>query len=145
MIAIDTNLLVYAHRRDSTFHARAREVLGELAGGKAEWSIPWPCVHEFLAVVTHPRIYAPPSTMRAALAQVDAWLESPNLVLLGEADEHWSILRHQLETGAVAGPKVHDGRVAAICLAHGVRSLLSCDRDFSRFPDLRVVNPLVAS
>ena len=63
MIAIDTNLLVYAHRRDSGWHERAAAAVQELAEGRASWAVPWPCVHEFLAIVTHPRIYAPPSTI----------------------------------------------------------------------------------
>lgn len=145
MIAVDTNLLVYAHRRDSSFHARSSEVIRQLAEGKAAWAIPWPCVHEFLAVVTHPRIYTPPSAMESAVDQVEAWLESPTVVLLGESTDHWPVLRRQLLAGAISGPRVHDGRVAAICVANGVSELLSCDRDFSRFPELTVVNPLVDS
>lgn len=144
MIAVDTNVLVYAHRRDSPFHARAGETLRSLATGRAAWAIPWPCVHEFLAVVTHPRIFSPPSTMVEAIDQVDSWLESPTLILLGEAADHWATLRRLIQAGAITGPKIHDGRIAAICVSHGVRELLSSDRDFSRFPDVRVVNPLVA-
>ena len=56
MIALDTNLLVYAHRRDSEWHAEATAAVRELAEGPAPWAIPWPCLHEFLAIVTHPRI-----------------------------------------------------------------------------------------
>ena len=82
MIALDTNLLVYAHRRDSPFHAAAHQVLTTLAEGRASWAIPWPCLHEFFAVATHPRVYSPPSTHAQAEAQIDAWLESPSLVLL---------------------------------------------------------------
>ncbi|MEN8151555.1 MAG: TA system VapC family ribonuclease toxin [Planctomycetota bacterium] len=145
MIAVDTNILVYAHRRDSACHAASRDAIRKLAEGKAAWAIPWPCVHEFLAVVTHPRIFSPPSTMDQAAEQVDAWLESPASVLLAEAPDHWAVLRRQLLAGAITGPRVHDGRIAAICVAHGVRELLSADRDFSRFPDLEVVNPIVAS
>ena len=68
MIAIDTNILVYAHREDSPFNAAASEALTELAGGLANWAIPWACLHEFLGIVTHPRLYAPPSTLEQALA-----------------------------------------------------------------------------
>src|SRR5436190_2106243 len=79
---IDTNLLVYAHRQDSAWHPRAAHLLRELAEGQAPWAIPWPCVHEFLAIATHPRIFDPPTPLELALDQVDAWLESPFLVLL---------------------------------------------------------------
>lgn len=143
MIAVDTNLLVYAHRRDSEWHAAAARVLKELAEGRGAWAIPWPCVHEFLAVVTHPRIYAPPSTMRAALDQARAWLLSPALVMLGEARDHLSHLEAILLSGKVVGPRVHDGRIAALCQEHGVDEIWTADRDFGRFGALRARNPLV--
>jgi toxin-antitoxin system PIN domain toxin len=143
VIAVDSNLLVYAHREDSPWHDKAAARLKILAEGKADWAIPWPCIHEFLAIVTHPRIYKPPTPLAAALRQVDAWLESPSLALLAEDDGYWPELRRLLEAGRVSGPRVHDARVAAICRFHGVRELWSADRDFSRFPGVTVRNPMV--
>jgi predicted nucleic acid-binding protein len=99
-------------------------------------------VHEFLAIVTHPRVYSPPTSLARALDQVDAWMESPSLVLLAEPDAHWSELRDLLAAGRIAGPKVHDARIAALCLGHGVRELWTVDRDFGRFPALVTRNPL---
>jgi toxin-antitoxin system PIN domain toxin len=143
VIAVDTNILVYAHREDSPFHPSAVRRIVELAEGPASWAIPWPCLHEFLAIVTHRRIYAPPTPLARALDQVDAWLQSPTLVLLAESTAHWPALRALLAGGRVAGGQVHDARVAALCQQHGVRELWSADRDFSRFTGLTVVNPLV--
>lgn len=143
MIAVDTNVLVYAHREDSPFHAAAAARVAALAEGRAPWAIPWPCLHEFLAIVTHPRIYAPPTPLARALDQAEAWLESPSLALLAEPAAHWSTLRPLLEGGRIAGPQVHDARIVALCQQHGVRELWSADRDFSRFAGLTVVNPLV--
>jgi len=143
VIALDTNLLVYAHRRDSPWHAKARRHIATLAEGQAVWAIPWPCIHEFLAIVTHPRIFIPPSTLGEAIGQVEVWLESPTLVLLAEGSTHWSALRTALETARAVGPLVHDARIAALCRQHGVRELWTADRDFGRFPDLPVRNPLV--
>jgi hypothetical protein len=143
LIAVDTNILVYAHREESPFHEAAFRRVAELADGSASWSIPWPCVHEFLAIITHPRIYAPPTPLPRALDQVDAWLESPTLVLLAESPAHWPELRELLATGRIAGPRVHDARIAALCRQHGVRELWSADRDFSRFGSITVVNPLI--
>jgi toxin-antitoxin system PIN domain toxin len=142
VIAIDSNLLVYAHREDSPWHEAAYARLAGLAEGRQTWAIPWPCLHEFLAIVTHPRIYDPPTPLERAVDQVDAWMESPSLVLLAESEEHWAELRSLLRAGRIAGPKVHDARVAAICLQHGATELWSIDRDFSRFPGLKVRNPL---
>ena len=143
MIAVDTNILVYAHREDTPFHDAASKRIADLAEGSATWSIPWPCVHEFLAIVTHPRIYAPPTPLPRALDQVDAWLESPTLVLLAESNDHWPALRALLVGGRIAGAQVHDARIVALCRQHGVRELWSADRDFNRFAGLTVVNPLV--
>jgi len=127
VIAVDTNILVYAHRADSEWHDRAAIRLRELAEGRAPWAIPWPCIHEFLAIVTHPRIYNPPTPVAVALDQVDAWLESPSLVLLMEAGGYWGVLREILETGRVVGPRIHDARIAALCRVHGVRELWTAD------------------
>lgn len=143
MIAVDTNLLVYAHRRDSSFHEPAAAAIRDLAESRAPWAIPWPCIHEFLAIVTHPRIYRPPTKLPAALNQVHAWMESPSLVLLAEAPGYAQRLSETLAQAKATGAKVHDGRIAALCLHHGVSSLWSADRDFSRFPSLRVENPMM--
>lgn len=145
MIAVDTNILVYAHRSDSPWHTRAADLVRGLAEGSDAWAIPWPCIHEFLSIVTHPRIYKPPSPLEAATEQVTAWLESPRLTLLGESSEHWRALREIIEAGRVVGPKVHDARVAALCTQHGVRELWSADRDFSGMSGLRTRNPLLPS
>lgn len=143
MIAVDTNLLVYAHRRDSDWHDQAAEVLRSLAEGRDAWAIPWPCIHEFLAVVTHPRIYDPPSGLPAALDQVAAWLESPSLTLLSEGAGYARHLSDTLSVSRVVGARIHDARVASLCAFHGVRELWSADRDFSRFAALTVRNPMV--
>jgi toxin-antitoxin system PIN domain toxin len=143
LIAVDTNILVYAHREDTTFHKAAFARIAELAEAAATWAIPWPCLHEFIAVVTHPRIYRPPSPLARALDQVDAWLGSPTLALLSERAAYWPTLRAMLIDGRVRGAMVHDARIAALCRQHGVRELWSADRDFGRFGGIVVVNPLV--
>jgi hypothetical protein len=142
VIAVDTNLLVYAHRGDSEWHAAAAEVVRGLAEN-TRWAIPWPCIYELYAVVTHPRIYRPPSTAEQVLRQIDTWRASPGLSLIGETDAGWPTIATLARTAKVTGPAIHDARIAAICIQHGVSELWSCDRDFSRFRELRVVNPLV--
>jgi toxin-antitoxin system PIN domain toxin len=144
VIAVDTNVLVYAHREDSPWHHAARKALTEVAESPAAWAIPWPCVHEFLAVVTHPRIFKTPTPPPTAAAAVAALLDAPRVVMLAETDAYWSVLRRLVEEGRLAGPIVHDARIAALCEVHGVDTLWTADRDFSRFPALRVRNPLIA-
>ncbi|HSR68958.1 MAG TPA: TA system VapC family ribonuclease toxin [Acidobacteriota bacterium] len=143
MIAVDTNILVYAHRQDSPWHKQAAEVVRRLAQSPDAWAIPWSVLHEFLAIVTHPRIYRPPTPLPAAVDQVSAWLESPSLVLLTESPAYWRHLQHTLEQGQVSGPRVHDARIAALCADHQVDQLWTFDRDFSRFPTLTPHNPLI--
>ena len=144
MIAVDTNILVYAHREESAFHLSALRRITELGEAPAGWAIPWPCLHEFIGVVTHPRVYVPPTPLSTAVATVDRWLKSPTLVLLTETQTHWETLREIVEAARISGPLIHDAKIVALCLQHGVSELWSADRDFSRFPSLRVVNPLLA-
>jgi uncharacterized protein len=143
VIAIDTNILVYCHRIDSPWHERALALITELAEGGADWAIPWPCLWEFLAITTHPRIYRPPTPVPDAVIEVERWAASPVVHLLTETDSTVQMLRTHLQKAKVRGPAVHDARIAAICLGHGVTKLLTADRDFGRFPDLRTENPLV--
>ncbi len=143
MIAVETNILVYAHRAEMPGHALAREAIARLAEGSSPWAIPWPCLHEFLAIVTNPRVFVPPTPVADAMIQVYRWLESPTLLLLSEAVTHWPTLGRLVRAGDVRGATIHDARIASICCDHGVYELLTADRDFSRFPSLRTRNPLV--
>jgi uncharacterized protein len=86
---------------------------------------------------------SPPSTVLEAMAQMDIWMSAPNMRLLGETTTHWDYLKEAAITGQITGPRIHDTRIAAICLQHGVTELWTADRDFSRFPKLKTRNPLV--
>lgn len=143
MIAVDSNILVYSVREDSPWHRAALACVRELAEGQRPWAIPWPCIHEFIAVVTHPRIYKPPTPLADAILQVDYWLESPTVKLLGEAPGYWDHLKDLLIVGKSAGSLVNDARVAAMCRSHAVRELWTADRDYNRFEGLRARNPLL--
>lgn len=143
MQAIDTNILVYAHRREAAEHAAAIEVVRSLAEGAEPWAVPWPCLYEFFSMVTNPKIWREAaSTPSQAWAQVEAWLGSPSLRLLGETPEFGRLLARFLDRPRVRGGVVHDARVAALCVAHGIEELLTRDRDFSLFEELRTRNPL---
>ncbi len=145
MIAVDTNLLVYAHREDADFHHEAYRRLKELAESELTWAIPWPCLHEFLAITTHPRIFDPPSPLPIALKAMEVWLALPNCNTLGEGPGYFEALKQLVMKGMTSGGMVHDARIAALCLYHGVQELWTADRDFSRFPGLRTTNPLGAA
>jgi toxin-antitoxin system PIN domain toxin len=144
VIAVDTNVLVYAHRPEMPKHAAAAAAVRALGESGNPWAIPWPCAHEFLATVTNRRLFSPPTPAGDALAQLGIWAESPWFVFLPEAGDHLIHLADLLRASGVVGGAVHDARIAAICLGHDVTELWSADRDFRKFPGLRVVNPLVA-
>ena len=141
MRAVDTNVLIYAEVITSAHHSEARELLRDLSEDARPWAIPWPCVYEYLRVVTHPRVYHPPVPLRVALADLRAVLASPSLVLLAETARHADIMGRVLEASNVAGNLVHDAHIAALCIEHGVSELLTGDRDFARFRGLRVTHP----
>jgi uncharacterized protein len=143
MIAVDTNILVYAHRRDSEWFEAASAAIKRVAEAPDPWAIPWPCLHEFLAIVTHPRIYQPPTPLAKAIEQIEIWLEAPSLRLIAELREHWKELCAIASAGKVRGGAIHDARIVAICREHGVRELWSADRDFARLGGLAVKNPLI--
>jgi toxin-antitoxin system PIN domain toxin len=139
MIAVDTNVLVYAHRSDSSRHDRARLWLRYLAEGAAPWGIPLFCLGEFVRIATHRRVFDPPSTISQAIEAIDYILESPSVRLLVPSPAHWSLLRAAIAAGATAGNLVFDAQIAAVCREHGVERLLTEDHDFGRFAFLRVV------
>ena len=142
MIAVDTNILIYAHREDSAFHRPALKLLTELVASGRRWAIPWPCVHEFISITTHPRIYDPPTPLKIALATMEVWGTAPGCELLAEGPGYWETLKRNSLKAALQGPLIHDARVAALCQHHGIRELWSADRDFTRFPSLKTRNPL---
>ncbi|MEM9080494.1 MAG: TA system VapC family ribonuclease toxin [Verrucomicrobiota bacterium] len=142
MIALDTNILVYAHRQDSQFHPEARLCIQQLAETKSTWCI---CFHnfiEFYGIATHSKVWPTPSTPAQAMDQINAWRESPSLRILTETAEQLDQLSRLATSQKVTGPLIHDARIASCCLINGVTELWTIDRDFSRFPQLKTKNPL---
>ena len=145
MIAVDTNILVYAHRRESRSHREAAAVVRSLAEGESVWAIPWPCCYEFLSVVTNRRIWKDDATTpERGWSQLASWAASPSIRLIGETEHFLKILGRFARRPRVVGGVIHDARIAAICVAHGVDELLTRDRDFSLFPELRTRDPIKA-
>ena len=144
--AVDTNVLVYAHRRESAAHRVAFRVMRELAEGSGLWAIPWPCCFEFLSIVTNRRIWKDAATPpEHAWCQLRTWVDSPSNRLLGETDGFLEVFGTLCRRPKVRGPVVHDARVAALCLVHGAEALLTRDRDFRAFPELPTRDPFRGS
>ncbi len=142
MIALDTNLLVHAHRADASLHAKAKEAVRNLAESRVPWGICYHSLIEFYAVATQPRIWDTPSSTTEAFDQIEAWKESPSLRILCDSEASLEKLRLLATRGNVRGSIVHDARIAACCLSHGVKEIWTVDRDFSRFAELKTRNPL---
>jgi toxin-antitoxin system PIN domain toxin len=141
MIAIDTNILIYAARPESPYHRQAVKLLASLAEQNDTWAIPWPCAYEFMRVVTHPKVFSPPSTAEEALGSLEQLRESPSLSMLGDGPGHLRFMLRAMRESAATGNLVHDAHIAALCLQHGVSELYTMDRDFARFPGLKIRRP----
>lgn len=144
MQAIDTNVLIYAEITSNKRHDAAQKLLRSLAESPLPWAIPWPCIYEFLRVVTHPRVFHPPVPPEIALADVRNVLSSPSLVLLAETNRHLSVLDQVVRQSGAVGNLMHDAHIVALCLEHGVSELITGDRDFNRFKGLQIINPFAA-
>lgn len=139
MIAVDTNVLIHAHREELEHHAPALERLRRLAEGELPWGIPVFCLGEFLRVVTHPRVFAPPSPLERALEALASLLESPTVRLLCPGPRFPGLLARCTRQGDARGNLAFDAQIAAVCLENGASRLMTLDRDFARFPELEVV------
>jgi uncharacterized protein len=143
VIAVDTNVLIYAHRADNAWHAQALSALKKLAEGPLPWGIPSPCLAEFLAIVTGFRGAIQPTPLVDSLSQAAEWLRAPHASLLHSGTGHADVLFDLAKAANLKGGQFHDARIAAICIENGVTELWTADRDFSRFPQLKTRNPLV--
>lgn len=139
MKAVDTNILVYARREEMPQHVRALATLRSLAEGDAPWGLPLACVVEFVRVVTHPRLFAPPTRGEAAVRFVQTLLASPSARLLTPGPAFLSLFERLVASARATGNLVFDAQIAAQCLEHGATELVTEDRDFARFEDLRVL------
>ncbi len=143
MLAVDTNVLVYAANIDSQFHGPCLDWLNRQRRRADAWFITWPIVYEFLRVSTHPRIMRPPWTAPAAWEFVSALLASPGLGILIPTPRHAEVAADLIvEFPEIAGNIMHDAHTAILMREHGVKQICTRDTDFSRFPFLEVIDPL---
>jgi len=141
MILIDANLLLYAYDSSAPEHPKARVWLEDALAKSEPVLFPWQSIHAFLRIATNPRAWTSPLTIEEARAIVDEWLSLPNVVTTSPGERHWDIFRELVADSQCRGPLVTDAVLAALAVEHGAE-LCTNDRDFSRFPKLRVVNPL---
>lgn len=141
MIAVDTNILVYAHQVGSSHHEASVAWLRQLAEGPVPWAVPVFCLGEFVRVVTHPRVLDPPSTIDQAFAAVRALLASPTVRVLSPGPRWPELFEEAARGGDARGNLAFDAQIVAVCREHGASRLLTTDRDFDRFADIEAVVP----
>ncbi len=138
MIAIDTNVLIYAHRAETDLHAVASSDLVALAEGPTRWGLPVFCIAEFLRVVTHRRVFNPPSTLSQATGFLENLVASPSCRIVRPGTEFTRLLVETVVGAGAKGNLVFDAQIVALCGEHGIATILTNDRDFDRFKGLRV-------
>lgn len=134
MIAVDTNILIYAHRAELPKHEAAVRCLVELAEGPAAWALPVFCIGEFLRVITHPRLFDPPFTDAEACIALERLLDSPSGRVIFPGPSYPELLVQAVREADAVGNLVFDAQIVALCREAGASSLLTEDRDFDRFP-----------
>lgn len=144
MIALDTNILVHAHRRGTRHHEAALALVRELSEGPVPYALFWPSLYEFLRVVTHHRVFDPPSTAPEAVEAIRDFLAPPVVRVLSETTRHPALLDRVLRETPVIDNLVPDAHLVALALEHGVHEILTLDGDFARFSQVASRNPFPA-
>ena len=141
MILIDANLLIYAHVKNLPQHVAARGWLDKCLNASAPVGLPWPSLLGFLRIVTNPRIFERPESIKDAWKQVKEWLECPSAWIPRPAERHVEILEGLIVDLNITANLVPDAHLAALAIEHGL-ILCSADGDFGRFPSLKWQNPI---
>lgn len=141
MILLDVNLLLYAYDAGSKEHHRAAQWLEELLSRPTIVGFPWGTILAFLRIATHPRILSAPYTLEEAIEVVAGWIARPNVAVVSPTEQHWAVLSKLLPRSRVRGSLILDSHLAALAIEHGA-TLHTNDRDFARFPGLRVEYPI---
>ena len=140
--SVDVNLLLYASDRDSTYHDAAARFLAGCAERPELFCLAWPTAMAYLRIATHPAIFADPLTPAQAEANLDGLVRLPRVKMIAEGEHFWRAYREVTSEQPVRGNLVPDAHLAALLLEHGVQTLYTRDRDFLKFPRLRVRDPL---
>jgi len=141
MIALDTNLLIYAHRARVPEHRPAMTAIEQAAGNAGGWSIAYPCIAEFWAVVTHPASAGRPSRPEEAQNFLNNLVAAGAQILYPRPGAMARILNLAVQLD-VRGPRIFDLQIGLTCQEAGVRTIWSHDHNFVAVPRLAVHDPL---
>ena len=138
MIAVDTNVLIYAHRLETDLNATATAELVRLAEGTEPWALPVFCLIEFTRVVTHRRVFHPPSSIAQAMDFINGLVAAPTCHVTLPGADFLQHLETTVRRADARGNLLFDAQIAALCREHGIATILTNDRDFERFDGLQV-------
>lgn len=141
MILADTNLLLYAYNTLDKQHTLARNWFEAAVTGKDRLGLCWPVVTGFIRVSTNARAFLQPFDISESVQIVARWMKHPNITIVEPTNRHWQILSELLVAGQVRSAMTTDAEIATYAVEHGA-TLHTADRDFSRFPGLKIINPL---
>ena len=142
MLLTDVNVLVYAHREDAVGHASYREWLQGLLASDSAYAVSELVLSAFVRIVTHPRIFRPPTPLDRALAFAGEVRDRPNAVVLAPGPRHWEIFKRYCRECDIRGSMVTDAYFAALALECGCK-WVTTDRDYARFAGLVWRHPLM--
>jgi len=141
MILPDVNVLVYAHRTDAPDHTEYARWLADVARSDAAFGLADLTLSGFLRIVTHPRIFTPPTPLDDALLFLDGLRSRPNCVAIAPGPRHWKLFVSLCRRAGAKGNLVPDAYLAALAIESG-SEWITADRGFARFPGLRWRHPL---
>ncbi len=142
--AVDVNVLLYASDSSSPFSKPGRKFLEKCAAGPEVLCFAWPTLFAYLRLSTHPAIFASPLSPDDAEANVASLLALPHVRALSEKDGFRDVYREVTAGLAARGNDVPDAHLAAILRQHDVSTLYTNDRDFRKYPFLKVVSPFAS-
>lgn len=138
---LDANILLYASDQASPVHPQAREIIGRLAAGPEIVYLFWPTLMAYLRLVTHPAVFARPLPIVEAIDNIEQLVSRPHVRTAGEGDGFWRSFREVADDARPSGNLVPDTHLVALMREHGVRTILTRDRGFRRYPGIRVRDP----
>jgi len=141
VILLEANLLIYAYDSVAKEHRNARSWLERSFSGSEKIGLSWITILAFLRIATSRRYESSPMSTDEAASVVDGWLELANVFLISPTERHWRVLSDLLPKSQARGPLIMDAHLAALAIEHGA-TLCTNDRDFLRFPGLKVEFPL---
>ena len=143
--SIDVNVLLYASDQASPFNAKAVRTLKDVASQKELLCLTWGTIMGYLRISTHSCIFTTPLTPEEAMHNIEALLRLPNVRVLTEQEDFWSLYRETASMVTARGNLVPDIFLASLLRQHGIKTLYTNDADFKKFPFLSIINPFDVS